>query len=150
MSSATSASMRAGYTTGPSGTTGPTGKTPTPTPTATRTPTPTVTATPTPITVCCSSAKKPKLSFTILKGATAKSLKVAAKVNRKAKVAFTVRKGKRTVGSKQGTVKKRKTFRIGLSTVKIGLHRPVKLTVTGQATAGGKKSKPVKHSVTLH
>lgn len=146
VSSATSATMRAGYTTGPSGTTGPTGKTPTPTASPTRTATPT----PTPITICCKSSKQaPRLSFKILKGATAKRLTVAAKVSRQSKVAFTVRNNKRAVGSKRGAVKKRKTFKIGLQTAKIGSRRPVKLTVVGQATAGAKKSRLVTHSVTI-
>jgi uncharacterized protein (DUF736 family) len=148
VSSATSATVRQGYNTGPSGTTGPTGST-TATPTVTRTPT----ASPTPINVCCSGPKKkkPKLKFKILRHATATRLIVKARVNMKAKVTFRVFKGKHDVGRKVKRFKKKgkKRVKIQLQTVKIGLRRPVKLKVVGQAKAGSRKSKKVKHKTKL-
>ena len=148
VSSATSATVRQGYNTGPSGSTGPSGTTG---PTGTMTPTRTPTSTPTPVNVCCSPPKPPKLRFKIKRNATATRLIVKARVNKKAKVLFRVFKRKSDVGRKSVRFKKRgsKRVKIRLATVRIGVKRPVKLKVVGQARSRGVKGKKVRRTTKL-
>ena len=167
VSSATSATMRAGYTTGPTGTTTPTvtpSTTPTTTPTgtATKTPTSTPTVTRTPTTTPTSvptapSGNNPRLKLTVPRNQKArtvrkKGLKVKAACSVACQVTVTVYRTGKKLGVGRRVLNRKGTVLVKFNKRgKKALHkRKLRVDVLGTATdADGRKSGVVAKKATI-